>query len=185
MSNITAWAPSTRIFRSCFCASTMIGTASTTIGCPVHHQQPHANRAPSAAFQTPTYPQIFPVFLEALELLVDVILEQVAVALLEAGGQQAQLALEEGLVEHLAYGDAGAGRHGAVGGADTPLGGADAVLAQLALLEPVDLLVAVGDDVAAVRHEQPVADAFEALRLELGELIEEGGDGAVGFSSVG
>lgn len=122
------------------------------------------------------YPQVLSVLLETLDLVLDVVDQKVAKALLKAGGKLAQLALKDLLIEHLADGDAVAGGHGAVGWANTALGGADAVAAKLLLLEAVDLDVAVGDDVASVGDEEAVADVLEALGLEVGHLLEEGGN---------
>lgn len=65
---------------------------------------------------------------------------------------------------------------GAVGRSNAPSGGADLAGAQLDLLEAVDGGVQVKVDLAAVRDEDAVAHAGQALFLEALELFEEAGD---------
>lgn len=147
----------------------MMGTASTTNVC--------FRSAPvGSKWDDVPYSKILSVLLEALDLVLNVVDQKITEALLEAVGKLTQLALKDLLVKHLADGDAVAGGHGAVGWANTTLGGADAVTAELLLLETVDLNVAVGDDVASVGDEETLANVLQALGLEVGHLLEEGRD---------
>lgn len=123
-----------------------------------------------------THAKVLSVLLEALNLVLNIVDKKVAEALLETLSELAKLVLKELLVEHLADGDAVAGSHGAVGWANTALRGADAVAAKLLLLQSIDLNVAVGDDVATIGHQEALADVLQALGLEIGHLLEEGGD---------
>lgn len=123
-----------------------------------------------------TYAKVLSVLLKALDLVLNIVDKEIAEALLEALSELAKLVLKELLIEHLADGDAVASSHGAVGWADTALGGADAVAAQLLLLQSVNLNVAVGDDVATVGHQEALADVLQAFGLEIGHFLEEGRD---------
>jgi hypothetical protein len=58
--------------------------------------------------------------------------------------------------------------------ADAAAGGADLVAGQLALLEAVDAGVQLEVDLGAVADEEVLAGVGEALRLEVGEFLEEG-----------
>lgn len=112
--------------------------------------------------------------LVSADLVFDVVLQQVAEALLVAGGQASQAGFELGLVEDVAHAHAAAGHLGAVGWADALLGGADEGAGQLALLEPVDQLVHVEDDMGAVA-DVDAGVGGQALCVEGGELVEEAG----------
>lgn len=141
------------------------------------------------------------VLLEAGNLLLDVVLEQVAKALLIARRELAQLALKELLVEDLVDANTtpldatqkvspcpmftarrACSRRVAYPGlcavrrANAAPRGANLALAQLHLLETVDGGVEVKVDLAAVRDEDAVVDVGQALGLEFAELLEEARD---------
>lgn len=75
--------------------------------------------------------KLLAVLLEARNLVLDVVLEQVAEALLVSAGELAQLALEGGLVEDFVDADTTAGGLGAVRGANAAAGGANLARAEL------------------------------------------------------
>jgi hypothetical protein len=112
------------------------------------------------------------VYLVLLNLGLDIVLQEVAEALLEARGEPVELLLEDLLVEQVAHAQTAAGHLGAVGWADALLGGADEALAQLDLLQPIDLLVDIEDDMRAVRDVY-AALGLEPMLLEGLELLEE------------
>jgi len=118
--------------------------------------------------------QLLAVLAEAGDLLLDVVLEQVAEALLVPGGQVAQLLLEMLLVKDLVHAYPVAAGLVGVRRADAAAGGADLVAGQLALLEAVDAGVQLEVDLGAVADEEVLAGVGEALRLEVGEFLEEG-----------
>lgn len=120
--------------------------------------------------------QEFPVLAEAGDLLLDVVVEQVAEALLVAGSQLAQLGLEALLVEDLMDTDAVARRLVGIRGTDAAARGADLVAGELALLQAVDAGVELEVDLGPVADEDVLARMCKTLFLEGGEFFEEGLD---------
>jgi hypothetical protein len=120
--------------------------------------------------------QLLAVLAEAGNLLLDVVLQKVAKALLVAGGQLAQLGLEVLLVEDLVDPDSVAGRLVRVGRADAAPGRANLLAGQLLLLQAVDAGVQFEVDLGAVADQEVLACVREPLRLEGGEFLEEGLD---------
>lgn len=126
-------------------------------------------------------------------LLVDVVLEEVAKALLEPAGQPAELGLEDDLVEQIAHAETAPGHLCAVGWADAFLGCAcvasarcktrrrrhwtltNHAAAQLDFLEAVGQLVDIENDMGAVGDED-AAVGVQAVLLERLEFLEEAGD---------
>ena len=90
---------------------------------------------------------------EALNLVLDIVLQQIAKALPVRLGQGAKPLLEHVLVEDVGYAHAVPGRLGAVGWPDALPGRADVGRTQLDLLQTIDELVQVEDDVCAVADE--------------------------------
>lgn len=119
--------------------------------------------------------QLDAVLIEALDLVLDIVGQEIAVALLVTGLELAQLALEKLLVEHLCEADAAPGCLGAVAWANAPLCGAHGILPELDLLEAVDSGVQVEVDVTAVTDQDPGAGVLDALGLDVSQLLEEGG----------
>lgn len=111
-------------------------------------------------------------FVVSLDLSLDIVLEQVAVALLVGGGHGPELVVHELLVEDFSNSDTGASGLGLVARADTLLGGADGALAELNLLEAVDERVQLEQRVSAVADEDAVLGA-QAVLLQLLQLMEE------------
>ena len=119
--------------------------------------------------------QLDPVLVEALDLLLDVVGQEIAVALLVAGLELSQLAVEKLLVKHLCVVDAAPGGLGAVAWANAPLGGAHGIVPELDLLEAVDGSVQVEVDVTTVADQDARAGVLDALGLDVSQLLEEGG----------
>lgn len=118
--------------------------------------------------------QLLAVLAEAGNLLLDVVLQQVAKALLVAGGQLAQLGLEVLLVEDLVHPDSVAARLVRVGRADATPSRADLLASQLLLLQAIDAGVQLEVDLGAVADQEVLARVCEPLGLEGGEFLEEG-----------
>jgi hypothetical protein len=77
---------------------------------------------------------------------------------------QLQLLAEDLRVVHVLHPQADPGRLVGVGGTDAPLGGAQLVLAQVALGDPVEQLVVREDQMGAGGHLEPLAAASPALQ---------------------
>jgi hypothetical protein len=127
--------------------------------------------------------------LVSLDLSLCIVLQQVSEALLEAHDQPVELLLEDLLVKEVAHAQTAAGHLGAVGWADALLGGAckmsaagrllrswrvrtNEALAELYLLEAIDLLVHVEHDMRAV-GDVDAALGLEPMLLQRLELLEE------------
>ena len=82
-----------------------------------------------------------------------------------------ELLAEDLGVQKVLYPQADAGRLVGIGGADAPLGGAEAVLAQVALREPVQLGVVRHDQVGVAAH--PQATALHPPGLERVDLLQQ------------
>jgi hypothetical protein len=107
-----------------------------------------------------------------LDLSLDVVLQQIAVALLVGGSHGSQFLVHELLVEDFADSDTGASGLGLVARADALLGGADGASAELNLFEAIDERVQLEEGVSAVTDEDAVL-VSEVVLLELLELVEE------------
>jgi hypothetical protein len=117
--------------------------------------------------------QLLAVLAEARNLLLDIVLQQVAEPLLVTRRQVAQLGLKVRLVKDLVDAYPVAGRLVGVRGPDAAARGADLVARELALLEAVDARVQLQVDLGAVADEQVLARVGQALLLERGEFLEE------------
>lgn len=120
--------------------------------------------------------QLLAVLAEARNLIVDIVLQQVAKALLVAGRQVAQLGLKVLLVEYLVDPYPVAGGLVRVRRPDAAAGRADLVVPELLLLQAVHARVQFEVDLGAVADEQVLARVGEPLLLEGGEFLEEGLD---------
>lgn len=110
-----------------------------------------------------------------LDLGLDVVLQQVTVALLVGRSHGPQLVVHVLLVEDLANADTRAGGLVLVAWADALLGGADGFVAKLDLLETIDERVQVEQGMGAVADVDAVLGVKTVL-LQLLQLVEELGD---------
>jgi len=129
--------------------------------------------------------QAHTVVVEALDLVLDVVLEQVAVALLVAIGEVLELLVKALLVEDVGDTDTAAGSLCGVCWSNTLSGGADLRVSKFHLLKTVYLGVKVQVDVAAVADKHAVLGG-DAVLLEDIDLVEEVGnvDNAAGTDEV-
>jgi hypothetical protein len=117
----------------------------------------------------------FHAYLEPCKLLLNIVC-QFAEPCAVGGIQSAQLALEGSLVQDLADANTAACGLVAVTGTDALTGGADLAAAETLLLETVDDGVEVETDVCAVRDEDALCGALQALGLDIRQFLEETGD---------
>jgi hypothetical protein len=115
------------------------------------------------------------VAVETLDLVLGVVLENVAVALLVAVGEVAQLLVEAGLVEDVRDTDTAASGLGGVCGTNSLAGCANVRVSEFHLLETVHLGVKVQVDVAAVADQHAVLGGDSVLLQNL-DLVEKVGD---------
>lgn len=119
-------------------------------------------------------PPLSHTYLEAGNLILDIVFD-VSVPRAVSGVESAQLALESLLIQNLADAHTTARSLITVAGADTLTGGADLTATKTLLLQTIDDRVQVEADVRAVRDEDALSGALQALRLDGGQLLEETG----------
>lgn len=119
--------------------------------------------------------QALAVLVEALDLVLGVVLENVAVALLVTVGKVAQLLVETGFVEDVGDTDTAASGLGGVCGANSLAGCANVCISEFHLLETINLGVKVQVDVAAVADQHAILGGDSVLLQNL-DLVEKVGD---------
>lgn len=129
--------------------------------------------------------QALTVGVEAGDLILDIVLEQVAITLLEAIGKVAELLVEALLVEDIGNADTAAGSLCGVCWANALAGRANVGISKFHLLKAVNLTVEVKINVAAVADEDAVL-GLDAVLLKSVNLVEKVGnvDNAAGANQV-
>lgn len=113
------------------------------------------------------------VLLEPANFFLNIVFQEIAVALPVSVGQLAQLALKQFLVKELGQAHTTAGSLGTIAWANSSLGGANSVRAQLDFFEAINSGVEVKVDVASVGYEDALAGIYNSLGLNIGKFLEE------------
>jgi hypothetical protein len=167
-----AWLPPTRTFLlvSCawFCRTVVGQRGPRQEGATILHTYHELDNVDDMVCQLDAVP------VEAPDLLLAVVFQEVAVALLVPSLELSQLAVEKIPVKHLCEADAAPGAFDAVTWAIAPHYGAHSILAELDLLEAIDGGVQVEVDVTAVADQDARAGVLDAPGLDVSQPLEQG-----------